>query len=260
MAITADDIQQRIADRCLPRGLSKLVFECADGDCGACGDLCPIKATNWRQRHAKRMRNIFSDPALTVYEVCLSCTTWHENAGCLADVNVQSIRKTASRALDSLGEPRIVGAGLIDAAWSGSKWKVAISMFVRTPRDTDVHRAFDRTEDIDWFDVDLAVRPYTGLEQLLRAGQDAKTWPERRVLLKPSVCREYYRWLSSMKPRARLFRYGCDRHFNIRHKSPKAVKSRSSKRRRSPAWLTPYQYGSHPPDCKCNICRSQQNQ
>jgi hypothetical protein len=255
-----EDLQNKIALGLSWRLRDQLV-DCTQGDCGGgCGDVCAIRARNWRQSHAQLMRNIFSDPALTVHEVYLSCTSWHESAGCLADVNVQSIRKAASRALDSLREPKTIAAGLIDAAWSGSKWKVGISIFVRTPRDTDIHRTFDRTENIDWLDAELSAQPYSRLKQLLRDGQHAKTWPDRRILLKPGVCREYYRWLASLKPRARLFRYGCDHHFNVRPKSLKPVKWRLPKCRPSPTWLTSYQYGSHPDCCECNICRSRQNQ
>lgn len=260
MAITAEDIQLMIVRRLTPSRLARLVSECVDGDCRACGDVCPVRARNWRRKNARRVRNIFSDPAFTVHEVHLSCSMWHEDAGCLADVNVQSIRKTVSRALDSARDPTVIATGLIDAAWSGSKWKIGISLFVLMSRNTaDVRRVFERIKDIDWVDVEVQAKPCGRLEELLRAGQHAKTWPDRRILLKPGACREYYRWLASLKARARLFRYGCDHHFNLRNKTLKPVSWHLPKRRKSPTWLAQYQYGSHPDSCSCNICNSQRN-
>jgi hypothetical protein len=166
--------------------------------------------------------------------------------------------KAARRVLDSLRDPAIVAVGLVDAAWSGSNWKVGVTALVLTSRGAvDLRRAFDRTKDIVRpFDIEAAFKPYGRLKQLLRGGQQAKVWLEGRTLLKPGPSREYYRWLSRLQPRVRLFRYGVDRHFNKLVKAERRVKRREPRRHPTPYWLESYQYGSHPDSCGCNICRS----
>jgi hypothetical protein len=258
---TPEDLQQLIAKRFSSKRLSNLLSNCDDGICGSCGDVCPVRARNWRQAHARQLRALFADPALTVYEFHFSCSPWHKKRGQLSEVNPQTIFKATRRALDSLRDPTVIAVGLADAAWSGWNWKFGITILLLTSRDDlALCRAFDRTEKVVRpFEVEMADRPYNRLKQLLRDAQQAKIWQANRILLKPAACREYYRWLAGLRSMSRLFRYGVDRHFNKLEKEERLVKGKARRRHPNPSWLEPYQYGSHRDSCDCGICRAQKN-
>jgi hypothetical protein len=259
--IAPQDLLPTIVERLAPSSLADRLAECTDGDCKSCGDVCPNRANNWRQRHAKNLRAIFADPSLTAHEMHLSCSAWHKKPGELNDINARSIFKTVRRTLDRLRNPEVVAVGLLDAAWSGNLWKVGITVFVLLPRNTSkLNCAFNGVKYVDYLEINCVHRAYSGLYQLMRAGQHAKLWPiDGRMLLKHGPCREYYRWLAQLKAGERVFRYGCDHHFNVRHKSLKPITWRLPKRRRPADWLEPYRYGSHEGDCPCSVCRARQN-
>ncbi len=259
--IAPEDLQVKIAVR-LSWRLREQLVDCTGGNCGGgCGDVCAIRAREWRHRYAERLRRLFSDPAVTVHEFHFSCWTWHQKPNRLRNVKIATIFKAARRVLNSLNDPTIIAVGLVDAAWNGSnKWKVGITILALTSRSDGLRKALSRTENVvSPSVVEIACRPNSRLVDLLRSGQQAKHWPDGRPLLKPGVCREYYQWLAGIKPNARIFRYGVDRHFHVLEKQPRPVKLKVPKSRSSPTWLEPYQYGSHPHACNCKICSSRQN-
>jgi len=258
---TRDEIGARLARRSETAILAGRLQRCQTGTCGECGDVCPVRAARFYRDNQAAIRRLFRGSELqSTRRLHFSLASWSQEEGQLAKANMGAILKTLRRALNRLREPSIRAVGIVNASWGvdGARWRLATDAIVSAPSGTDIFRAFDHTKNIIVLDVRPVPAIATEILSIFREAHSAECLSDSatgRITLQPNkVRREYYCWLSEVKPGGRIFRYGCDRSFNPLEKKlhwrPVIKKNRPW-----PRWLVPYQYGSHPYGCDCRICQ-----
>jgi hypothetical protein len=260
MATTArDEIGARLARRRDTAVLAERLLGCRSGSCGGCGDICPVRAARFYRDNQINIWRLFrGDQVQSIQRLHFSVASWSREEGQLSEAQLGATFQTLRRALNRLHEPSIRAVGTVDASWGGARWHLAANIVVSAPLGADMFRALNRAEHVIALDVHPV--PSVGAE-ILRIFREAhyaeciaESAVDRTIVPLNRLRREYYSWLSGIKPGGRIFRYGCDRYFaplkKQLHWKPVVRKPRPW-----PRWLVPYQYGSHPYGCDCRICQ-----
>jgi hypothetical protein len=243
---------QKIAER---------VKKCRQATCDRCGDICPIRAARTFESFSDRLNRLFDqDAGFEVREFVIRRSTWCRPKGELSDTSLGSIFKTLRRALDSLERPSLIAVGAVDACWNVDQWQVGAKVIAASPTDVDLYRAFDHTRDIEGpFRITKVSDPREAVSRLFIEAQLPKcaTTAGCGELPKRSVRGDYYAWLAGLAPGSRIFRYGCDRYFNLLTKEARPVRHKIKKGHPDPTpWLRPWQYHRHDDGCRCWMCRN----
>jgi hypothetical protein len=252
--------------------LAKLIDRCTQGFCVRCGDLCPVKTSNWTDEHIAKIVDLLdgsrSEPLL---KLRYTRESWSRGSGELAlprlslyerqerraedqliFPSIDGVVKALRRALDKLNEPKVVAIGMIDAWYGYKNWKIGGSLILAGSSKSTLCDAFPGG--------DFLIEPISDTPGALRA---LFAQSRRPKLLPPldavkemlrSRQREYLAWLADMKANERLFRFGCDRYFNRLAKIKKPIRVEVGKGHPNPHWLEKYKFNNHPNDCQCRAC------
>jgi hypothetical protein len=260
-----DALQQDIADLLAHtqnfRRLGRRVKKCQQATCDRCGDVCPLRAARALESFYGRLNRLFDhDAGVKVREFVIRRGTWCRPKGELTNTSLGSIFKTLRRALDSLERPSLIAVGAIDAWWNLDQWQVGARVIAALPADLDLYRAFDHTRDMEGpFRIAEVPDPREAVSRLFIEAQLPKcvTTAGCGKLPKRSIRGDYYSWLAGLAPGSRIFRYGCDRYFNLLTKEARPVRYKIKKGHPDPTpWLRPWQYHLHDDSCRCWMCRN----
>jgi hypothetical protein len=261
MDVLQQDIAHQLERTVKYRRLARWIMKCRQGTCDRCGDVCPIRAARTFESFSDRLNRLFDhDAGVEVREFVIRRGTWCRPKGELSDTSLGSIFKTLRRALDSLERPSLIAVGAVDAWWNVDQWQVGAKVIAAFPADVDLYRAFDHTRDIEGpFRITKVSDTWEVVSRLFIEVQLPKcaTAAGCGELPKRSVRGDYYAWLAGLAPGSRIFRYGCDRYFNLLKKEARPVPLKIAKGHPDPTpWLWPWQYGSHEDGCRCWMCRN----
>jgi hypothetical protein len=260
-----DALQQDIANALAHaesfRPLGRRVKKCQKATCHRCGDVCPIRAARTFESISDRLNRLLDpDAGFEVREFVIRRSTWCRPKGELSHTILGSIFKTLRRALDSLERPSLVAVGTVDAWWNVDEWQVGAKVVAAIPAGVDLYRAFDHTREIEGpFRIKKVPDAREAVSRLFMEAQLPKcaTAAGCGELPKRSVRGDYYAWLAGLAPGSRIFRYGCDRYFNLLKKEARPVQQKIKKGHPDPTpWLRPWQYHLHDDSCRCWMCRN----
>lgn len=275
--MTIDRKRQKIV-RLLSRGdarqveLGRHIDYCRLGLCNRCGDLCPVKADDWTESNVPDILGLLADSGSgpPLLHLRYSREGWTRNSGELFEtvpsseaerarsyngsdqLGIPGVARALKRALDKLNDPQLTAIGMIDAWYAYDRWKVGVSLIVRGTTASVLRDQLPAG--------DVAIEPIVdirrSLRRLLTQSRRAKQWPPfDAVKAMPSERqREYLTWLARTKWNGRLFRYGCDRSFNLRPRAKKVQPVKHKKARSYPYWLQTFMFGNHPMKCQCRAC------
>ena len=250
--------------------LAKRILRCNSGICNKCGDLCPLRAQQWLHTTSPLITRALANSPTPLIKVRFTKPDWGRDRGALAaaplslmekeqtqaedsvKVSSHAIEKALRRTFDKLQLPSVIVAGMFDAWYGDKRWEVGAELLIAGAPKSALYDAFP-LGDLAFEDV-LSLR--RSLQSLLTNSHEAKRHPTSSAFLKVPVIRqrEYYKWLASVAPNARLFRYGCDRYFNPLIKMPKVSKPVIPKKRGYPHQLVRSVFGNHPLGCQCIPC------
>ena len=227
---------------------------CQTGACKICGDVCAIKGCRWKSKNFAAIVSLFeSISGVPSFDVRLTREEWVQPRGDLAGAGLAKIEKGIRRALDDLRSPRTVAVGQMDAWWDRSRWEIGARFLVIGPPDQALF-GFSRkfcTEITEVADIAKTLARLLDTFQLPKLHPllvDGDELPNRKRRA------EYYRWLCTLKPGVRVFRYGCNRYFHKLEKKERPVREQPKKAHPWPHWLKPFQFGNHNPSCLCIAC------
>jgi hypothetical protein len=253
------DIALRLGRRSDSGRTANLVSSCARGGCDGCGDVCPLKATRWRDRNGPAVGELFSSEDQSVWDALITSERWARSPGELSGSSLGAVEKALRRSLDRVRLPSTIAVGMMDAWYSRRQWDVGARVLVVGPSKSELFAAFP-------VGVALQIEPIRDVgkaaKALFAAAQRAKYLPPFEAVASELGSRlrgEYYAWLAACPAGGRVFRYGCDGYFNALHKSPRVVHAKPRKRHPYPFWLESRMYGRHAQDCLCRICLGQGN-
>jgi hypothetical protein len=189
----------------------------------------------------------------TAYEVRVIRGVWGRPFGELHEASIAAANKLNRRALDKLCDRNLIAVGTFKASVASEKsekrWICEIHEIVAGAVDkAELERAFEAKRHTDEIQS-LRVEEVNDLAGTIHAvlSYNLQCWkhpfyklPSHRA--KKAQRAEYYRWLSGLRPGARMVRYGCDRYFNELSKRPRFPKPK--KKRPYPYWLELYQFGT----------------
>jgi hypothetical protein len=242
------------------------------GGCSHCGDLCPVMAANWVEKVVPKVVALLAKTASgQLFHVRHTRELWARGDGELRSpgltqgerrrrraegesvyADLTSVVKSLKRGLDKLNDPEVVAIGMVDA-WRGyDKWELGSSLVLAGVDHSDVYDVFPGGG--------LFIEPVTDIRETLKAliarSRRPKLKPpfDASMLLSRRFKQEYYIWLAGLESNQRLFRYGCDRHFNRLSKVKRQEQPRVRKPHPYPYWLTPYMFNNHSHNCQCRAC------
>lgn len=245
------DIGHRLRRDQRSRSLARRIINCQAGGCEQCGDLCPVKAAKWLEKHAEAVElALTANVANPVWHITFVRDLWNKEPGLLEHCSVDAVKKSIRRSLDALRQPATVAVGHVDAWYAWKKWEIGATLLVVGP---------DKNQLCDVFPAQIL-----SIEKIERSAVPnnlKRTYRAKRSVVfaannEPPKKRrgEYYAWLASIAPGCRLIRYGIDRHFNLLAKSAKPIRVKEVKRKKYPVQLIPYMFDNHPPGCQCEPC------
>lgn len=250
------DIHHDIVDRLSARNrfqlIAKRISRCEVGSCKKCGDVCPIKAAEWADKHSDAIVEALSAGGeRPVWRVTFIRDLWIKERGGLNQCSIGAVKKSIRRSLDALRQPATIAIGNVDAWYAWQKWEIGATLLVAGPDRAELWSAFP-AQSLVIVKADVPFSVGSELKAACRAKRSADFAMEGEPPRKQRG--EYYAWLASIAPRSRLIRYGTDRHFNPLVKFAKPTHQRTPKRRKYPTQLVPYMYGNHPTNCQCMGC------
>jgi hypothetical protein len=168
---------------------------------------------------------------------------WRVSAGALSSFNIASPKKNIRRKLDACMDHEMVAVGFfiptLQDAGRGPEWCFEFHVVISGSSAEEVERAFGAS-------LAQSPREPSDLEALLEEITRHQFQPffyNPDPQIKKRGRMEFYKWLSTLPPNARLFRYGLNRHFQEIAKEPRVVKPKVTKPRKT-AHLGVYQFGS----------------
>jgi hypothetical protein len=252
--------------------LAARISQCQVGRCDRCGDLCPVKASNWADENEAKVVALLSGiGSMPVLQLRYTKESWNRSDGELALLGLSleekwdrraehepvfaslvSVEKALRRAFDKLNEPKVVAVGMIDAWYGYKSWKIGGSLIIAGIAESELYRSFP-TGEVDIKPVSDIRR---SLRTLLAQSRSAKRIPPLDAVLRMPRRRqqEYFVWLAKMEWNTRLFRYGCDRYFNRLATTKKPMRVRQKKGHPYPRWLEGHMFNNHPNKCQCRAC------
>lgn len=259
--VLQQDIAHQLERTVKYRRLARGIMKCQQGTCDLCGDVCPTRATHTFHLFSNRLKRLFgNDAGVEVREFVLRRSTWCRPKGELSDTSLRSIFKTLRRALDSLERPSLVAVGTVDAWWNFDEWQVGAKVVAAFPAGVDLYRAFDHTREIEGpFRITKVPDAWEAVSRLFMEAQLPKcaTAAGCGELPKRSARSDYYAWLAGLAPGSRIFRYGCDRYFNLLKKEARPVQQKIKVGHPDPTpWLRTWQYHLHDDSCRCWMCQN----
>lgn len=254
------------------RELSERIERCKKGRCRRCGDLCPVKASKWADENITKLVDLMASPGSEpVLQLHYTRESWSRRSGELGlpglslyekqerrakhepvFANRDGVVKALRRAFDKLNEPKVVAIGMIDAWYGYKSWKIGGSLIVAGIAKSALYDAFPAGE--------MLIEPVSNIRKavrkLLARSRRPKLMPPLDAVeeMPRSRQQEYFAWLAGMTPNERLFRYGCDGHFNRLLRTKRPEKPRGKKGHPYPRWLEPNMFGNHPNGCECRAC------
>jgi hypothetical protein len=237
---------------------------CSATRCGTaeCTEACYFGTFRRRLQEVPAALRLLQKAGPPFHEVRIMRASWRRPLGQLNTASIVAAKQLNRRALDSLYDPSIVAVGTFEVApvppCEGQGWICEIHQIVAGAKKEDLERIFSTRRDRGEIKSrssgpinNLMIREVDALapkvSEVLR--RDIRGWqhPWRREIPptrpKKAERSEFYRWLLDLHPGMRLIRYGCDRYFNLLGKQPRAIKPKVPKKRPSPWWLEPYQFG-----------------
>jgi hypothetical protein len=250
------DIALRLGRRTDGRQIAKLISSCSAGGCTACGDVCPVRAARWRRRNVTAIEKLFATRSSNVvWTIRLTNERWSRAPDELNHSSICAIEKAIRRSLDRLRQSRTIAVGVIDAWYGWRQWELGARFLIVGPSKSELFDVFrvGAAPQIDLIrDVGKAAKA------LFAAGQCAKYLPPLDAVSSELGRRrrgEYYVWLAARPPGSRVFRYGCDRYFNLLKKPQRLLHLRPKKGHPYPFWLRDKMFGNHAWNCQCIPCR-----
>jgi hypothetical protein len=240
----AYDEQERIG-RIIPEVIDQLA-ECSPETCRGAhcpSELCPLGARRRRIRFIQKALQALKRGDGPVLELRVHTPAWRVPAGELASVKLGSAKKTIRRKLDACMDHEMVAVGFfiptLQDVWRGPEWCFEFHVVISGSSAEEVERAFGAS-------LAQSPREPSDLEALLEEitrHQFQAFFYSSDPQIKKRGRMEFYKWLSTLPPNARLFRYGLNRHFQEIAKEPRVVKPKVTKPRKT-AHLVVYQFGS----------------
>jgi hypothetical protein len=248
------DIIDGLSESLKHAAIVRRLKRCQTGACKTCGDVCAIKGCCWKGANFAAIVSLFeSINGAPVFDVRVTREEWVQPRGSLAGAGLAKIEKGIRRAFDDFRSPRTVAVGQMDAWWDRSRWEIGARFLVIGPPKQALF-GFSwkfRTEIIEVADIAKTLAEILDAVHLPKLHPllvDGGELPNRKRRA------EYYRWLCTLKPGSRVFRYGCNRYFQKLEKKERPVRERPKEAHPWPRWLEPFQFGNHAPRCLCIPC------
>lgn len=235
---------------------------CKKKRCGKmkCRPWCAFRMERDHRENISRAQHLFCAPSQTVYEVRLIRASWVRPFGELHGTSIGAAQKLARRALNRiLSDVSAVGAIKLSPQIDGL-WVCEAHLLVTGADKQIIEGCWGSPKYSALFGDFAEVAPVKDLEKALSDVFDLRlrAWKhpfniQDQIVLSDALHQEHVAWQLKCHPSGRIFRYGVDRHFNKLKKAPRVPPPK--KKRRTPYWLQPYQFGSHNQLCECKRCR-----
>jgi len=238
--------------------LYKQLSACRLHRCGAdkCVEACWFGARQRRLGEIPRVYRLLQQTKGPIFEIRLSRATWARPIGQLRFANLGWAKQLLRRAFDSLYQPHIVAVGTfkVSAVNDGETayWRCEMDHLAAGVDKDKLEKAFPDEKAHAQFDFIVPhIIPVLNLGQAISRvlRRDLEPWQHPRRpdpnASPPSIAQrtEFNNWLLDLPVGARLFRYGCDRHWNRLSKQPRVFRSKPRKKRPYPYWLVPFMFG-----------------
>lgn len=227
------------------------VTSCTGISCDVCGDVCPARALKQARARSPKLRAVMRGTAKTplLFVRYVSNSQQFRN-GDLKQAKIATIEKAIRRSLDRLNNSNVTAVFVVGAVHDGNLWCLAVRAVVSGIDKPTLGNALSGGY--------FKIQGYSDLGMVIQRVVLESLAPVDvldSVLEDKMVRGEYYAWGLNFKPGARTFFYGLDRYLNRLSKKARPLQSPKPKRKRPyPRWLTPYQFGNHPQDCRCHAC------
>jgi hypothetical protein len=240
---------------------------CRADRCGRvnCLEACAFGAFKRRLTDVRAAVRLLNSARGPFHEIRVSRALWSRPFGKLDKAPIAAARQLNRHALDRLYDCEIIAVGSFNVApspaYQEKRWICEIHQVVAGANKDNLERVFSTKRSrgeictrkrmlfVDYLRVKEIQALGPIVSEVLK--YDLSGWqhpwrPEMSIERpnKPQR-REFYAWLLSLSPRARLMRYGCNRQFkNLERKPRIPPPPRTARKHPYPFWLEPYFFGS----------------